>query len=249
MWSAWDLYKTAQDAVWAGQQFEKLSLRTSGWRTNIGAKSTRNCDRGGKPVKLHRSIVLFCGLAATARAQQIECLRDVPFTATRTYASPTGSYTETIARSSNGSTYVEQHDQHGKTVTITIRDIPGQRVVTLFVTLHQYAIMAHMDPANFKTYSVQEWLQILRGRSFTRGQTDLGTKTEDGMTLFGMSLYLNNLTSERWDAAELGTTYRYDMMSPEGLRTFRLSDIRLGEPSSLLFEIAAGYGPATVVDH
>jgi hypothetical protein len=184
------------------------------------------------------------------QAQNVECLRDVPFTATRIYALPGVTTTEKIARSSNGSWFVEQFNAKGIPQNITIKDVPHQRMVTLFVGPKVYAIPA-MNPISFKTYSAQEWLDILRGsHDKSPGHSELGTKVESGTMLFGYSLIFNNQITERWEAADLGTTYSYRTTSllGEPQMNFTLTNIRREEPDPTLFEIPDGYVAAKIVN-
>ncbi len=190
------------------------------------------------------------GSAVIGQAQNIQCLSDVPFTATGIYASPGVTTTEKIARASNGSWFIEQFNATGIPQNITIKDVPHQRMITLFVGPKQYAVSV-MNPINFKTYSAQEWLDVLRGsHDKSPGHSELGTKVEAGTTLFGYSLTFNNQITERWEAADLGTTYSYRITSLQGepQMNFTLSDIRREEPDPTLFEIPDGYTAAKIVN-
>jgi hypothetical protein len=199
-------------------------------------------------------VILACwaivGSAVMGQAQNIECLRDVPFTATRIYASPGVTTTGKIARASNGSWFIEQFNAKGIPQYITIKDVPLQRMITLFVRPKQYAISV-MNPINFKTYSAQEWLDVLHGsHNKSPGPSELGAKVEAGTTLFGYSLTFNNQITESWEAADLGTTYSYRTTSLQGepQMNFTLTNIRREEPDPTLFEIPDGYVTAKIIN-
>jgi hypothetical protein len=190
---------------------------------------------------------VILSFAAGGYAQNIESLRDVPFIATRTYTSQGNVKVQNIARASNGSTYIEEFSSRGTPEYITIKDVPHQRMVTLFIRQKQYATQV-MDPSSFfQTFSVQEWFDLLRGpHSKSPGYSDLGTRSEAGMTLYGSRTIFQDLSTESWESADLGTTYRYRVTSLEGdvRMDFTLGDIRHEEPNAALFEIPEGYLPA-----
>jgi hypothetical protein len=68
------------------------------------------------------------------------------------------------------------------------------------------------------------------------------------MTLYGSRTIFQDLTTERWDSADLGITYRQRVTTLQGdvRMGFTLRDIRLEEPDATLFEIPEGYVPAKI---
>jgi hypothetical protein len=108
------------------------------------------------PRYLARGILgLVLSSAVGSYAQNIESLRNVPFIATRIYTSQGNVRVEKSARASNGSTYVE-YSPRGTPEYITIKDVPNQRYLTLFIRQKQYDIQV-MDPSSFfRTFTVLE---------------------------------------------------------------------------------------------
>jgi hypothetical protein len=199
---------------------------------------------------LTTAIVCFSlGPTAVAYSQNNEFLRDVPFTATRRYVEPNGAERiQKIARRSDGSTYLLDFNK-GVPFYLQIRDIPNRRDVLLVLTHGQYVITLGSAGEN-PTSSLNEFLARSRGpHSISVGQTDLQPKVESGMTLYGNTMESPLGTQERWEAAELGTTYSITTNFKDGTqRKMTLVDIQRGEPDQRLFEIPKEFKPANVGD-
>ena len=195
--------------------------------------------------------IICCSLPLTAIAysQNNEFLRDAPFTATRRYVEPNGAVRiQKIARRSDGSTYLLDFDSKGVPVYVQIRDVPNRRDVLLVLTHGLYVITPWTVGEN-PTSSLDEFRARSRGpHSTSVGQTDLGPKVESGMTLYGQTMEYPPIGKiERWEAAELGTTYSITTNLKDGTqRKMTLVDIQRGEPDQRLFEIPKDYKPANV---
>jgi hypothetical protein len=191
-------------------------------------------------------IILASGVCG--HGQNIIRLRDAPFTATQVFASKDSQNINKVARASNGSIYMESFDSQGSPEWVTIEDVPHQRLIRLQVK-HKVFVITTRSPANTETYSVKQWMEIMNGpHSQSSGQSDLGTRAESGMTLYGNRLVFQGDVTERWESAELGATYKYTTTDDQGVKVdFTLSNIQQMEPDPALFEIPPGYAPAKVV--
>jgi hypothetical protein len=140
--------------------------------------------------------------------QEITRLRDAPFTAIQVWASKDGQNVNKVARASNGSIYIASFDSQGLPQSVNIEDVSHHRLIVLNVKWKVFTITMR-SPDNTETYSMEQWAEVLNAsRDQGPGQTDLGTRTESGMTLYGNKLAFKGNVTERWESLELGATYK-----------------------------------------
>jgi hypothetical protein len=188
---------------------------------------------------------LFLCSAVSSFGQDVNRIKDLPFTATRTYVVEGVTSTYKIARASNGSTYVEQFFPAKLGKYIIIEDVPHRTSFFYRTDMKTYYVF-DLQPGNFKTFTVQNLYQSQeqiqqRVRETHLGEP-LGNKNILGLTIYGVRVPGNNGPSETWVSPGLGTIYSSKVPLNRGqVLEFTIGDIRYEEPDPHIFEIPAEY--------
>jgi len=175
----------------------------------------------------------------------------------RTYA------TEQLARASDGSTYVASRSADGRTLYVTIDDVPNNREIVLMPSPPSYTYRLEPPPGgSFRTETVDSYRQQLQRcqKSFvqltdldksgdSQRPVSLGVRQQDGMTLFG---HRNEATSasgersstEQWES-DLGLvmSIKRTVSATGESDAWTVTDLHRVEPDPSLFAIPAEYLP------
>jgi hypothetical protein len=211
---------------------------------------------GGHLIRKFHSLALGLLLLPTfGSAQVLTYIVDAPFvafrTATASKASGESTTAGTVARRSDGSTYVELGSTPGN-VIILIMDVARQRAIELYPLQHRFTISflpqlkAQTRPPGY----VQQYLGSVgkagSKRSLDGGGeiTTVGRREIDGVEAVGfLEKRADGRTSERWYAPTLDVNLELKQYQPvEGIEsTIQIQRVQLGEPDPKLFEIPEGY--------
>ena len=210
--------------------------------------------------------VLLSMLSGSQLTAQIMHIIDAPFTATLSYTRDGGKtylYTQ-LARASNASTYMALKTAAGRTIRITIEDVPNNRTIVLFPQPPSYTYWIEPAPSGkFRVDSIENYRGMLqRGedafvqrpdRDRTDGthhhETALGVRNENGMTLFGSRDELTTMTGDKTTVeawrSDFGINISIKSYKPTTGETMvsAVTDLRHVEPDPSLFEIPAEYLP------
>jgi hypothetical protein len=205
------------------------------------------------------SLLLCCGFSKPLLAQ-LANITDAPLTATITFSvngQPTS--TEEIARANNGSTYDQSKSREGSFVHTFIVDIPNNRRIELtgLPLSHTYRIQT--SDRKIYTCTLEEYratLQRLQESFRDRPDRDkpngshhheipLGTRQQDGMTVFGSRDEIVLSTGEKrivedWQS-DLGFAVTFADSSDTHPMVRTLTNVRHVEPDPKLFDIPAEY--------
>ena len=209
---------------------------------------------------------------STQLGAQIDLITGAPFTATiLTTHNGERAYVSYLARASNGSTYVKRMDTDGRTMTVSIQDVPNNRYIGLNPQPPSYTYnFASPSTGKFITQTIDRYREFLQAVQDSKAREAaskpewvdrygahhhpvvLETKKQDEMTLFGSLDYLTyadgkKVMEEHW-RSDLGlfVSDKENEDSPAEGKSSRISivtDLHLGEPDPKLFEIPAEYLP------
>jgi hypothetical protein len=197
--------------------------------------------------------ILLASFTSLPALGQVTIRSGAPFVAVRTMQQTNGDFSTTagiVARSSNGSTYVEL-TRNGETL-IVIEDVPHQRFIDLYPKRHEYqvglapglkaAALLPDDPENFAH------LLSTRPSKFTSDNGDvtmqIGRKKIEGLDVFGKTLATHDgRLQEDWYCPKLDVNLETKMQANGNGPDFEITitQIHLEEPDPKLFEIPSGY--------
>ena len=217
-----------------------------------------------RPIAVFVTALILLSLSLGSQlAAQIVHIANAPFTATGKDTEDGGLTYLTIqlARASNGSTYRASTAKDGHTAQIHIEDVPNNRIIELSAQPPNYTYRFIEAPKRGlfadSIDSYRERLQRFQNSYIQNPDRDkldghvhrviLGTKQENGMTLFGerAEFTLENgekRTTEKWES-DLG----FDMSRITDwhgrTRVWTVTDVERVEPDPTLFEIPKEYLP------
>ena len=212
------------------------------------------------PALVTAPILLSLSLGSQLAAQ-IMRIANAPFTAT-VKDTEDGGLTYLTIRASNGSTYSASTAKGGHTAHIRIEDVPNNRIIELSATPPNYTYR-FLEPSKggCKTDSIESYRERLQRfqESYLQNpdrekppgghvhRVILGTKQEDGMTLFGerAEFTLANgekRTTEKWES-DLGFDVSRITDWHGKTRVWTVTDIERVKPDPTLFEIPKEYLP------
>lgn len=200
-----------------------------------------------------RLAILLVSLISLPAIGQISMRSGAPFVAVRTLQQTTGDLftgTGLVARSSNGSTYVEL-TTNGNTI-ILIQDIPHKRSIELIPKFHQYtidpapdlkaAVLLPYDPENYTnrlSSLPQKYTDDLGGVT-----TQIGQRKIQGLDVFGKTYAApDGRLQEDWYCPKLDINLDEKMQANGNGPDFEITftQVQVEEPDPKLFEIPAGY--------
>ena len=211
-----------------------------------------------------RSLLLFLFLVsavAAVQAQGVMTVSGAPFTATWTAKVERTRGIEIIvaevARASDGSVY-QARTVDGKIQSVAIDDVPNERRISLSVPTNTCEVSTPPGRPYWVVRTVAQQRAVLehwhaefekgfdrKGPEISKHETAMGTKVEDGMTVFGQH-YVHTRNSDGSVVSE-GETWQTDLgfvisqtsrqVDPKTTSTSELKDIHRGEPDPKLFQL------------
>jgi len=194
----------------------------------------------------------------TVNAQSVITVTDAPFSATWTTTTEKAGIattTKTVAaRLSDGSVY-EAYFKDGIIDHIFIEDGPHEKWLEVRPQTKQYHEMP-VPHGHWITRTVEQHNAILKrwNKTYSRqttlekkDMTSLGTKTVDGMTVYGHHYVrsrdgVQTMDGDTWDSY-LGLTYssRVEISRDKRVDTTTLEELKHVEPDASLFVVPADY--------
>jgi hypothetical protein len=201
---------------------------------------------------LFSAALLYAAIPATA--QVVPNTTGAPFIAQRTSTSSSSNGLQTtvgtIARRSDGSTYVELKSPEGKGLVL-ITDVPHHRTIELYLDHHFFTVYPSPDllvqtlPAGYAAHYMESAGQP--GSKRTNGEWQITTlshrKIGDVDTVGFSEQKADGRIFERWYSPVLYMNVETKQHDPEHAADseMRLQNVRLIEPDAKLFEVPPGY--------
>jgi hypothetical protein len=195
-------------------------------------------------------------------AQQVpNMITGAPFTALRTLTATSPSRvtvsTGTVARRSDGSTYIEMRSNSSNPRSgagiVVITDVTQHRTIQLLVADHLYTVMPNPElkanalPSGYAEHYMQQ--EGPEGTKRTVGEWEITTLSQrqiDGVNTIGTSqVNAEGRSFERWYSPVLDLNIESKNRNPSPPNVYeadtQFREIRLGEPDAKLFEVPEGY--------
>lgn len=204
------------------------------------------------------SFALFLLLAPALcqiAAQMPQPITNAPFVAMRiqTSTQPSGSQTTfgTVARSSDGSGYVEFNGSDGTRIAL-IQDLVHHRMIELYLNHHMYSVFPNpnIKASTWPQGYAQHYMESV-GKPGSKQELDggleittIGQRVIEGVDTIGFSEQsADGRTFERWYSPALDLDINKTSHVPDkGIDSdTQIQQLHLGEPDAKLFEIPDGY--------
>ena len=209
-------------------------------------------------LRAMHSFALFFLLVPTlcqSAAQMPQPITNAPFVAMRiqTSTQPSGSHTTfgTVARSSDGSGYVEFNSSDGTRMAL-ILDVVHHQMIELYLKTHMYSVFPQPNikastwPEGYAQHYIESAGKPGSKRKVDGGLeiTTIGQRVIEGVDTIGFSEQsADGRTSERWysPALNLDISKKSHFPAQDIDSDTRIQQLHLGEPDAKLFEIPNGY--------
>jgi hypothetical protein len=205
------------------------------------------------------TFVLFFLLVPTvtqSAAQMPQPITNAPFIAMRiqTSTQPSGSQTTfgTLARSSDGSGYVEFHSSDGAGIAL-IQDVVHHRMIELYLKKHMYSVFPqpNIKASTWPREGYTQYYIKSVGKPGSKQELDggweittIGQRVIEGVVTVGLiDQSTDGQTSEHWysPALDLDLNRKSHVPAKSFESDTQIQQLHLEEPDAKLFEIPEGY--------